>query len=134
MAFSPNLSGYKDFDLQFEKNELNKDINVRSDMSCINQSIKNILLTFSGERPFSNVGAGLNFYFFDNDNVASLVGAKLGIIHHLNTYEPRIQVEENDITIEKTGSGEIQINIGYTIRNDLGIGPLQNATVILTEE
>lgn len=134
MSFRPNLKNYKDFDLQFNRNELNNDINVRSEISSINQSIRNILLTFSGERPFSDLGAGLNLYFFDNDDITAIIGAKDAIVYSLGKYEPRIKVTENDISFERLSSGEIAINITYAIREDLGLGLQQNVTVVLTEE
>ena len=134
MTFRPSLKNYKDFDFQFEKNELNGDINVRSELSSINQSIKNILLTFSGERPFSDLGGGLNSLIFDNDQFLAQIWAKQAIIYNLGVYEPRIEVTENDITFELLSPGEIAINIRYAIKEDLGIGLQQNVSVIVTEE
>lgn len=134
MSFRPDLKNYKDFDLQFEKNELTGDIKSRSELASINQSIKNIILTSEGERPFSSFGVGINFYFFENDNIGALVGAKTAISANINLYEPRVTVEYNDVDIQRTSSGGIRINIKYKIREDLGLNSFQNLSLLLTEE
>lgn len=134
MSFRPDLKNYKDFDLQFEKNELTGDIKSRSELASINQSIKNIILTSEGERPFSSFGVGINFYFFENDNIGAFVGAKNAISANINLYEPRVTVEYNDVDIQRTSSGGIRINIKYKIREDLGLNSFQNLTLLLTEE
>jgi phage baseplate assembly protein W len=111
MSFRPNLKNYKDFDLLFEKNELTGDIKARSELASINQSIKNIILTSSGERPFSDFGVGVDFYFFENDDVGAFIGAKSSISRAINFYEPRVTTEYNDIDIQRTKAGAIRINI-----------------------
>lgn len=134
MSFRPNLTNYKDFDLDFQKNDLTDDIKSRSELAAINQSIKNILLTSEGERPFSNFGVGLDFYFFENDTLGAIIGAKSAISDKINLYEPRVRVEFNDVDIQRTSSGSVRINIKYKIKEDLGLNSFQNLTLFLTEE
>ena len=43
---------YSDFDLTFIANPNNKDITIKKDIAAIKQSVKNLILTHKGERPF----------------------------------------------------------------------------------
>ena len=43
---------YSDFDLSFLKHPNTKDITILKDLDAVKQSIKNLILTSRGERPF----------------------------------------------------------------------------------
>ena len=55
------MPSYRDIDFSFTKNSFTNDLNVVEDSRSIRQSIKNILLTFNGERSF-NIPFGASLY------------------------------------------------------------------------
>lgn len=134
MSARPLVSNFKDFDLQFDMNSITKDVKPKSGISSISQSIKNILLTSPGERPFSQFGVGLNYYFFENDTLETLIAVREMITSMIGQYEPRVVVDYNDIEVVRDGPGSIRINIRYRLANDLGLANAQNLSIVLTED
>tara|TARA_Y100000004_G_scaffold92406_1_gene103587 strand:+ start:204 stop:584 length:381 start_codon:yes stop_codon:yes gene_type:complete len=93
------MPSYRDIDFSFTKNSFTNDLNVVEDSRSIRQSIKNILLTFNGERSF-NIPFGASLYenLFDSfDDVNIDLANK--ILVTLNRYEPRIRVTKVSPTI-----------------------------------
>lgn len=129
-----NVSNYKDFDLDFSVNNLTDDIKVRSGYQSISQSVKNILFTYPGERPFSDVGGGILNFLFENDTPETLIALREQVTSLLKLYEPRISVEFNDITTERLSDGSLRINIKYKLAEDLGLNNTQNISLIVTGE
>lgn len=105
------MPSYKDIDFSFSKNSFTNDLNVVEDSRSIRQSIKNILLTFRGEKSFDiDFGASLYENLFDSfDDVNIDLANK--IIVTLNRYEPRIRVSKVSPSI----IGEkLNITLSYT--------------------
>jgi phage baseplate assembly protein W len=125
-SFRPNLINYKDFDFDFNKNEITKDVKARLGLSCISQSLKNIILTSPGERPFSEMG--IEIYRSINENATGdrLVFMKNQILSAIGQREPRVKVEYNDVDIVRENGGKISINIRYAIVDGLGVDSIQN--------
>tara|TARA_R100001510_G_C7644988_1_gene202390 strand:+ start:1275 stop:1667 length:393 start_codon:yes stop_codon:yes gene_type:complete len=115
------MSKYKDLNLDLSTNSFTKDIAAVNDNRSIVQSIRNIVLTRVGERPFSsaNVGVGLQSLFFTMASVRSpeIVDLKQTTKEKINRYEPRVVFNDleiiNDDYIEE---GKITLNISYTIK------------------
>ena len=85
--------------------------------TAINQSIKNILLTDPGTRPFSSVefGAGLKSMLFELGDSATARDIRQLIVAALSNYEPRIVVL--DVLVESIPeSWAISIRIIYSIK------------------
>ena len=88
---------YSDIDMKGQFNPLSGDISLLKDGFSINQSLKNLLLTNSYERPFSSqfIAGDLHSILFDiNDEISSKELRTL-VTTVINNYEPRIIV--NDI-------------------------------------
>lgn len=124
--FRPNLINYKDFDFDFNKNEITKDVKTRLGLSCISQSLKNIILTSPGERPFSNMG--IDIYKSVNENATDdqLIFMKNQVWSAIGQKEPRVKVEYDDVKVTKENDGKISINIRYSIVDGLGVDSIQN--------
>jgi len=87
---------YKDIDLAFGVNAFSKDLNAKLDVNAVKQSIKNLVLTQPGERPFHpEIGSQIHALLFENMYPGIEQSIKARILDVLNTYEPRCQV--NDI-------------------------------------
>jgi phage baseplate assembly protein W len=133
MQYKPDLKKFKDVDLGFGKNDLTNDLKTRNGLPSISQSIKNIVLTSPGERPFSDFGFGIYAYFWENDTVDTFIAMKTKIASAINLYEPRVKVNSNDITIIKKAGNSIEINIRYRLSEDLTQTTTQNLSIVVTE-
>lgn len=130
----PNTSKYKDFDFDFSANEITDDVKMKSGIQSIAQSIKNILLTYPGERPFSDVGGGVMDFLFENDTPATLVALRERVVSLLINYEPRVRVGFDDVITQRLPDSSLVINIKYALAEDLGLNNTQNVNIVITGE
>ena len=85
---------YRDLDIFFKKNADTGDISFVSNNSSIIQSIKNIVLTRKGERPFNNYfGTGTVDLLFDNPSPVDIAFLQKDIKTILEEIEPRINIK-----------------------------------------
>lgn len=127
-------SNYRDFDLEFSANSLTEDLKIRNGQSSIAQSIRNILMTYPGERPFSDMGGGIMDFLFEPDTLEVLISLRERIYGLLLRYEPRIRVEFNDITTQRLPDSSLKINIKYRLADNLEMGNLQNLSLVISGE
>lgn len=84
---------------------MNKGVLRKTNVDAVKQSIRNILLTDKGERPFQpNFGGNIRALLFDNATPQTFDFAKQNIRAAIESYEPRADVM--DVVI----SGEIDRN------------------------
>jgi phage baseplate assembly protein W len=125
---------YRDLNIFFNKNQETGDISFSTGNSSIVQSIKNIVLTKKGERPFNQYfGTRLTDILFDSPTYAELALLRSEIRTALDSLEPRIKVNSVDILypiMESTESSDIKINIKYVLNQ--GSVNTQEQTLILT--
>lgn len=107
------MSSYSDIDLSFELTP-NKDIGIIRDNNCINVSIMN-LLSFQKHDIFLNdyFGGFLKDILFESDNQVDIGILSNRIEWVLDTYEPRIKV--NEVSVEFRNDTLLDIAITYTI-------------------
>jgi|11BtaG_2_1085332.scaffolds.fasta_scaffold73450_1 phage baseplate assembly protein W len=113
------IKKYKDIDFSFTKNRFTGDLNIVEDSVSIRQSIKNILLTFSGEKSFDPEFGGelYNNIFSSSSDINLTLSSDIKMM--LVRYEPRIQV----ISVKtKTENNVFVIDLQYNYY-------LQNATI-----
>jgi len=85
---------YKDIDLTFAKTTSN-DVAKRIDVNAVKQSIKNLLLTRPGERPFQpNLGSELYAILFEPMDAVTVEILKGVISNCIGNYEPRVKLQE----------------------------------------
>lgn len=111
---------YRDLDIFFRINNDTKDIRFVSGNSDIVQSIKNIVLTRVGERPFDNTfGTRVIDLLFDHPTFAELAFLQSDIKSILTSLEPRIIVDSVTIDYPYTAEDnvDIKINISYYLNN-----------------
>lgn len=85
---------YKDLDLSMAQTT-NKDVAKRLDVNAVKQSIKNLLLTRPGERPFQpTVGSDLYRLLFEPMDVLTTETLRAVISACIRNYEPRVRLQE----------------------------------------
>jgi len=111
----PNPGKFKDFSVTFKKHPVTDDIVTVKDKAAITQSIKGLLLTKRGERPFQpRLGSGLHEVLFEPLDYASSANIKAGIQNCLLAYEPRIQVQKIRTFVDYDNNG-YNVELEYSI-------------------
>ena len=108
-------SKYVDIDLDFKPNPIydKGDIKLKKDTDAIEQSIRNILQTRQGERPFkSDFGGSINDMLFETPDNFNLAIMRVNVENDLKRFEPRVgNTDANVINIEGRDSGlNVQVN------------------------
>jgi phage baseplate assembly protein W len=90
---------YKDIDMSFNLNDLTKDIYKKFDVNAVKQSLKNLLLTQKGEKPFNpDYGSGVYDLLFEPmDYLVSSVMQK-EIETSIENYESRVELIDVECT------------------------------------
>lgn len=112
---------YTDIIMSGITHPLTGDIAIVSNTNSVNQSIRNILLTNTGERPFSsyNVAGNLIDYLFESTDIIDIIERNLKNV--LEAFEPRIIIDNLEV-ISFDEDYAISINIRYTIKGTLEKG------------
>ena len=110
-----NLSRqFRDFGIGMKSNPNTEDFSVVKNENAIKQSMKNLLLTQFGERPFQpNTGSRVRSMLFENFDIFMIEGLNDEIRNTLKRLEPRVIV--NDVRCNVGNDNELQVEIDYTI-------------------
>lgn len=94
MAILTPTRKYKDFDLSFENHPQSGDVQKKIDLNSIRQSLKNLLMTMPGERPFNPyLGTELYRLMFEPMDPITISAIDQTIERTIQNYEPRINLE-----------------------------------------
>ena len=120
---------FKDINLSFKRHPVTSDLVVLKNEDAIKRSVKNIVFTILGEKPYDPLfGSVINDSLFELNTGLSEIGLKDQIESSLKRYEPRI----DDIVVTVTlmpDSNELNCTVQYSI---VGIpAPTQTVDVIL---
>ena len=120
---------FKDINLSFKRHPVTNDVVTIRDEDAIKRSVKNIIFTILGEKPFDpNFGSVINDSLFELDTSLNQVRISDEIIQSLNSYEPRIDNIEVTVQIY-ADSNELNCTVQYDI---VGIpSPTQEVEVLL---
>lgn len=108
---------YSDLSLSSRAHPLSGDAAVLKEKATINQSLKNLLLTSPGERPFSglDIGGGLNDLLFELSHSGLTEDLERSIATTINNFEPRVILQDVNVElIPERNAASIQIT--YSIR------------------
>jgi phage baseplate assembly protein W len=102
MAIRTPLTGkkslYADFHMDLFQNPVSLDLARNTDEEAVKQSIRNLLLTDRGERPFQPLlGSDLRQLLFENFTPDTVVIAKQMVRETIENYEPRANLIGVDI-------------------------------------
>lgn len=110
---------YKDFDSSFKSNPATGDLRTKTDNDSIKQSVKNILLTAYGERPFEPLfGSDLGNMLFELYDEITKNEMKSTIKIALRNYEPRVEILSIDIDDSGVDRNEISMEMTYRTLNN----------------
>ena len=89
---------YSDFHMDFFKNPVSLDLAVNRDEEAVKQSIKNLLLTDRGERPFQpDLGSDIRKMLFENLTPNTSLVMREMIRETVEQYEPRANLIGVDV-------------------------------------
>ena len=120
---------FKDINLSFKRHPVTNDVLTISDEDAIKRSVRNIVFTILGEKPFDpNFGSVINDSLFELDTSLNQVRISDEITQSLLSYEPRISNVEVTASIYPD-SNELNCTVQYDIT---GISaPTQQVDVLL---
>ena len=91
--------GFKDLSASFQTNPLSNDLIALKNESAIARSVRNLVLTIQGERPFQPVlGTGVSRLLFENMDKLTASAIRSELRTTIENYEPRVEI--NEIIVE----------------------------------
>ena len=120
---------FKDINLSFKRHPVTNDVLTVSDEDAIKRSVKNIIFTILGEKPFLPLfGSVINESLFDLNTNLNEIRISDEIKQSLLNYEPRIDNTEVTVSVYPD-SNELNCTIQYDI---VGLSaPTQEVDVLL---
>jgi phage baseplate assembly protein W len=107
--------GFKDLSMTFQVNPINYDLIALKNETAIARSIRNLVLTYPGERFFNeNLGSKVSRSLFENMDEISASVIKDEIENTIRNYEPRVNLIEV-IVSPNYDSLEFNVTINYRI-------------------
>ena len=91
--------GFKDLSASFQTNPLSNDLIALKNESAIARSVRNLVLTGQGERPFQPIlGTGVSRLLFENMDKLTASAIRSELRTTIENYEPRVEI--NEIIVE----------------------------------
>ena len=120
---------FKDINLSFKRHPVTNDVVSINDEDAIKRSVRNIIFTILGEKPFQPLfGSVINESLFELSTALSEMKVSDEITQSLLNYEPRIANTEVTVSIYPD-SNEMNVTVQYDI---VGIpAPPQQVDVLL---
>ena len=120
---------FKDINLSFKRHPVTNDVVTIRDEDAIKRSVRNIIFTILGEKPFEpDFGSVMNESLFDLSTSLSEIRISDEITSSLNNYEPRIDNVEVLVQVSPD-TNEMNATVQYDIT---GIpAPTQTVDVLL---
>ena len=107
--------GFKDLSASFQTNPLSNDLIALKNESAIARSVRNLVLTAQGERPFQPVlGTGISRLLFENMDKLTASAIRSELRTTIENYEPRVEI--NEIIVEPNPEGNaMDVTLQYFI-------------------
>ena len=120
---------FKDINLSFKRHPVTNDVLTIRDEDAIKRSVRNIIFTILGEKPFEpNFGSVINESLFDLNTNMNEIRVSDEIRSSLLNYEPRISNIDVTVTVAPD-TNEMNCTVQYDI---VGIpAPTQEVDVLL---
>ncbi len=121
--------GFKDISMTFARNPLTDDLIALKNTNAITRSIRNIIFTYPGEKPFDpHFGSKISRLLFENADPINSIRMKREIEYSINRYEPRVRL--TNVSVEPNfDTNTFNVGIFYNI---VGIDvPTQNLEFVL---
>ena len=115
MPVQRRSQGFLDLSASFQNNPLSNDLITLKNENAIARSVRNLILTTQGERPFQPVlGSNVNNLLFENMDKLTAAALKDEIRNTIENYEPRVEIEEI-IVDPNFENNEFNVTIQYYI-------------------
>lgn len=115
MPVQRRSQGFLDLSASFQNNPLSNDLITLKNENAIARSVRNLILTTQGERPFQPVlGSNVNNLLFENMDKLTAAALKEEIRNTIENYEPRVEIEEI-IVDPNFDNNEFNVTIQYYI-------------------
>ena len=107
--------GFKDLSASFQSSPLSNDLISLKNESAIARSVRNLVLTIQGERPFQPVlGTGISRHLFENMDKLTASAIRSELRTTIENYEPRVEI--NEIIVEPDFEGNaFHVTLQYFI-------------------
>ena len=115
MPVQRRSKGFVDISASWQNNPLSNDLITLKNENAIARSVRNLILTTQGERPFQPVlGSNVNNLLFENMDKLTAAALKDEIRNTIENYEPRVEIEEI-IVDPNFENNEFNVTIQYYI-------------------
>tara|TARA_B100001113_G_scaffold196250_1_gene160935 strand:- start:160 stop:561 length:402 start_codon:yes stop_codon:yes gene_type:complete len=107
--------GFLDLSASFQANPMNSDLLVLKNENAIARSVRNLVLTIQGERPFAPIlGSNVNNLLFENIDKLTAAAIRTEIRNTIENYEPRVEI--NEIIVDPNfDNNEFNVTVQYYI-------------------
>ena len=107
--------GFLDLSASFQENPLTNDLIALKNENAIARSVRNLVLTIQGERPFQPVlGTGVSKLLFENMDRLTASAIRSEIRTTIENFEPRVEI--NEILVEPDFEGNaFNVTLQYFI-------------------
>ena len=107
--------GFKDLSMTFQVNPINYDLIALKNETAIARSVRNLVLTYPGERFFNeNLGSKVSRSLFENIDEISASVIKDEIENTIRNYEPRVDLISVSVS-PNYDNNEFNVTINYKI-------------------
>ena len=113
---------YSDFDLSFIKHPNTKDVSILKDIDAVKQSVKNLVLTAQGERPFNPLlGSNIRALLFEPVDDFTAFDIDEQVRQTIKNHEPRVRVLDVDV-IAEADNNRFKLSIDFQMITNLDTG------------
>lgn len=120
--------GFKDISATFQVNPMNDDLIALKNNNAIARSIRNLILTVPGEKPFNQgIGSRVSALLFESMDLITATQIKGEIEYTIRNFEPRVKLQEVVVTPDFEGNA-FNCQITYEV---IGISEIQEISFVL---
>ena len=107
--------GFKDISMTFARNPLTNDLIALKNANAITRSVRNIIFTYPGEKPFDpEFGSQVSRMLFESIDPLNAIKIKREIRYSIERYEPRVLLTKVQVVTDYDGNA-YDVQIVYNI-------------------
>ena len=119
---------FKDLSVGFTRNANTKDVAIVKNDNAIKQSVKNLILTVPGEKPFQpEIGSRISELLFEPLDPFTSDSIKQEVINTISQYEPRVRII-NVFVKANFDKNSFDVELRYQI---VGLPPVESIEFVL---
>jgi phage baseplate assembly protein W len=110
---------FSDFVDSFAKSPFGNQLGRVTNEKAVNQSLKNLIMTNLGERPFQPyIGSDVMATLFENNTYEALTTLQLYVQNCIQNNEPRVNLIDVQIYSDPYNENEVEVTIIYNLINN----------------